>query len=337
MTVRSRLRSIILRLAPPPPKPVILMYHRIADEAIDPWALAVSPIHFEQQLDVLRRTRYPLSLGDFVRRLLAGTLPPNAVVVTFDDGYVDNLLAGKPRLAAADIPATEFLPTGYLGRAGEVWSDELVRLVLGSNSSSNLEIVIQGKVTRFELSEDAGGRSNGSWRAELIPPRTRREAAYLAICRALLPLNDEDRISAVSSLRAASPGKQDSKDSSRAMTHDEVRALAADGLVEIGAHTVTHPLMVELDAATCWNEISQSKVACEELTGTPVAAFAYPYGAFDSKVRAAVGEAGFSCACAGNFSAVETASDVLALPRMQVRDWDGDRFQRALHEISAGH
>src|ERR1700722_8811521 len=122
MIFRRRLRSLMLRLAPPPPQPEILMYHRIAEETIDPWALAVSPIHFEQQLDVLRRTRYPILLSDFVRRLLAGTLPRNAVSVTFDDGYVDNLLSGKPRLSAADVPAIEFLPTGYLGRQGEAWS-----------------------------------------------------------------------------------------------------------------------------------------------------------------------------------------------------------------------
>ena len=85
------------------------MYHRIADAPIDPWDLAVSQAYFKEQLDVLNRTRKPLPLAEFVGLLAAGRLPSNAVAITFDDGYVDNLVAGKPLLAAADIPATIFL------------------------------------------------------------------------------------------------------------------------------------------------------------------------------------------------------------------------------------
>jgi peptidoglycan/xylan/chitin deacetylase (PgdA/CDA1 family) len=118
------------------------------------------------------------------------------------------------------------------------------------------------------------------------------------------------------------------------MTHDEARLLAADGLVEIGAHTVTHPPLAEFDVAARFNEITKSKTACEALTGAPVAAFAYPYGNFDANVRRAVKAAGFSCACSGDHSPVVTGSDVLALPRIQVRDWNGDRFERALHEVA---
>jgi peptidoglycan/xylan/chitin deacetylase (PgdA/CDA1 family) len=67
----------------------------------------------------LRRTRRAPPLTEFIRNLKAATLPEDAVTVTFDDGYADNLLAAKPLLAAADIPATVFLATGYLGwRAG---------------------------------------------------------------------------------------------------------------------------------------------------------------------------------------------------------------------------
>jgi len=120
---------IMRYVRPPQPKPVILMYHRIANEAVDPWRLAVSPARFEEQLKVLRRTRHPLTLVDFVRRFKDGSLPAHAVALTFDDGYADNLLAAKPRLAAADVPATVFLATGYIDRPEEFWWDELARLL----------------------------------------------------------------------------------------------------------------------------------------------------------------------------------------------------------------
>ena len=103
-----------------------------------PGALAVSPSHFEEQLHVLRRVRYPVPLTDFVRRLVAGTLPAHAVALTFDDGYADNFLAGKPRLEATDVPATIFLASGYIDCPAQFWWDELAQLVLTENRSSML-------------------------------------------------------------------------------------------------------------------------------------------------------------------------------------------------------
>ena len=337
MRLPRKLRSIIHRLAPPKPQPLILMYHRIADEPIDPWALAVSPIHFEEQLDVLRRTRHPFSLTDFVRHMLAGTLPRSAVAVTFDDGYVDNLFAGKARLAAADVPATVFVVTGYLGRPGEFWWDELARLLLSGEGPPRLEIVVRGNTMRFELEEGPPRHSTGSWRALMDPPRTRRQAAYVAIWQALRPLNEEERNLAMPGLRTAFLDRQAGVGPGRAMTYEEVRVLAADGLVEVGAHTVSHPPLAELDAVARFNEITKSKAACEALTGAPVHAFSYPYGSLDSEVRAAVGAAGFSCACSVEYRSVGPGSDILALPRIQVRDWHGDRFQRALFGAAAGY
>ena len=69
----------------------------------------------------------------------------------------------------------------------------------------------------------------------------------------------------------------------RAMTSDEVLALVTVGLVSIGAHTVTHPVLSGFSAAACWRESIESKLACEALIGAPVTAFAYPYGAFDAR------------------------------------------------------
>src|SRR5271165_2456680 len=100
MTIRSRLRmhtrlrSVVHSVWPPRRRPLILMYHRIADNPVDYFGLSVCPTRFEEHLRVLRRTRYPLPLTDFVRDLVAGSLRSNAVASTFDDGYVDNLVAG---------------------------------------------------------------------------------------------------------------------------------------------------------------------------------------------------------------------------------------------------
>src|SRR5260370_31246407 len=96
LRIRSRVRSVIHRVWPPKPKPLILTYHRIADEPVDYFRLAVSPAHFEEQLRVLRRARHPIPLAHFVRDLVAGTPPTHSVALTPHVAHLDNLLACKP-------------------------------------------------------------------------------------------------------------------------------------------------------------------------------------------------------------------------------------------------
>jgi len=303
------------------------MYHRIANDPIDNWGLAVSPRFFEEQLEVLRRTRRPLPLADFIRNLMSGTLASDAVAVTFDDGYVDNLVAGKPLLAAADIPATVFLATGYLDRPGEFWWDELSRLVLAGHGPRNFELMVGGKAMRVDLGSTALARENGTVPATKLKAR---KAALSPIWEAMRRLDDDERQLAMSRLRSVLTDCGGNVDRGRAMTQDEVRALASDGLVTVGAHTVTHPLLTGLGIVACQKEIAESKATCEALTGAQVAGFAYPYGDFDGKARKAVSAAGFAFACSTRHAAATTASDLLALPRIQICNWDGDAFEQAI-------
>jgi len=331
MKLNGKLRSLLHRIYPPSPKPLILMYHRIARDPIDVWDLAVSPEHFEEQLAVLRRTRRPLSLQDFVRRLVSGTLPPDAVAVTFDDGYVDNLTAGKPRLSAADVPATVFLATGYLDKPGEFWWDELSRLVLAGDSPRTFEFAAGAKALHVDLGASAAARADGS-----IPTTTLRlrQAALISIWETLQCLDDDERQSAMAKIRSVLTDNRN-VDRSRAMTRSEVQTLVTDGLVTIGAHTVTHPLLPALGAEARQDEITRSKSDCESLLGTEISGFAYPYGGFDDNARKAVSVAGFGFACTTRHATVGRESDLLALPRIQVRNWDGDTFQRVIHDASA--
>jgi peptidoglycan/xylan/chitin deacetylase (PgdA/CDA1 family) len=333
MKLRRALRAIRIRIIPPKPKPLILMYHRIANEPLDPWGIAVSPAHFEEHLEVLRRTRHPLSLTNFVSRFLAGTLPSNAVAVTFDDGYVDNLIAGKPRLAAADVPATVFLATGYLGRAGEFWWDELARLILVGTGPQNLEFAVGGKIMRFDLGEEIARNATG-WRAWLDEPRTARQEAYIAIWKAFRTLETKERDALMAQLRKAFVSSPPKGGWGRPMTLEEVQELVEDHLVAIGPHTVSHPALTELDPSSRRREIAASKKTCEALAGVEVCAFAYPFGNLDAEVRAAIGAAGFTCACSTRHGPVTFDSDVFALPRIQVPDSNGDSFERSLRYAS---
>jgi peptidoglycan/xylan/chitin deacetylase (PgdA/CDA1 family) len=278
---------------PPEPKPLILMYHRIADCSIDPWGLAVTPDRFAEQLAVLRRTRECLPLPEFIRQLVAGTLRAQAVAVTFDDGYVDNLLAAKPCLTAADVPATVFLVTGYFERAGEFWWDELARLILLEDGPQSLELSVRGRTIRFELGRGPARPDARAWFAT-SPPLTRRQEIYLAILNAFRLVENEERQGLMFELRSVFSNVHRSN-SGRAMTCYEVLKLATDRLVTIGAHTITHPVLTALEADVSYREIADSKANCEALIGTSVATFAYPYGQLNDGVRAAVRSSGFTC------------------------------------------
>ena len=327
MRIRRKFRSAIRRIWPSKPKPLILMYHRIADELVDHWGLAVSPTHFEEQLQVLRRTRHPFPLTDFVRNLKSGTLPSDAVALTFDDGYVDNLVAGKPRLAAADVPATVFLATGYLDRPGEFWWDELARLILLEGGLQKIELVIRGETVHIELGTETPVREDGTIRVASL---RRRETALTPIWQSLRHLEDHERELAMAEIRSAFATSDDCTSRGRAMTREEVRALATDGLVTIGAHTVTHPVLSKLGFNACSREVTESKLACEALIGAPVAGFAYPFGDLDAKTREAVVAAGFAFACSTQHEPAVPGSDAFALPRIHVYNWGGDAFDRAL-------
>src|SRR6516162_10003870 len=95
--------------------PAILMYHRIATPDVDPWGLSVSPERLAEQVQALRTHRTMLSMDAFVGRLRSRDLPHDAVALTFDDGYSDNLRQAKPILEAANVPATVFLTTDRIG------------------------------------------------------------------------------------------------------------------------------------------------------------------------------------------------------------------------------
>jgi peptidoglycan/xylan/chitin deacetylase (PgdA/CDA1 family) len=92
----------------------ILYYHSVSDAPI---RAAVAPAAFERQMQYLSRSPYRLlALGDAVRQLLAqGTLPPDSLAVTLDDGFADNYEQAFPLLSRYRIPATIFLTVGYIG------------------------------------------------------------------------------------------------------------------------------------------------------------------------------------------------------------------------------
>ena len=319
--------------------PVILMYHRVAIERSDPWGLCVSPMHFEEHLDALRRHARVVSVAELHRSLLAGDVAPGTVAVTFDDGYADNLLAAEPLLRQYDVPATVFVASGYTGRGCEFWWDELERILLSPDDlPPRVSITLPDRPRVLDLGASAqyspatAGR-HVQWRAYVSEPPTERHAAFLATWEQLVTLRDPDQWSALRSLLDAAGRAPAMRPSSRPMTAGEINALARGGVMEIGAHTMTHPALPSLTPPQQVTEIGDGAAVLESILGHPVRGFAYPHGRFTEDTRRIVRDAGFAYACAGVPSRSGTL-DPFALGRIGVRDCDGDGLLAMVREGS---
>jgi peptidoglycan/xylan/chitin deacetylase (PgdA/CDA1 family) len=320
---------------------LVLLYHRISDLASDPQRLAVSPANFAQHLDVLREHCTPLSLSDAIERTRAATSRKGAVALTFDDGYADNLEHAKPALESHGVPATVFLTAAYVGGDREFWWDELERLLLTPGRLTNPLRLRIGKVTReWDLGDssdtgaDAAAR-HSDWNVERRDNPTARHRVYRDLCGILRTLPGSERDIALGDLLNAAGRVSGARTTHRVLGVEDVLRLTHNGVVDLGAHSVSHPVLSELSPAAQEDEIAGGKASIEALAGRPVCSFAYPFGTPSDYTRATVGlvrKAGFALACTATPGRVGRRSDALQLPRMLVRNWNADEFRVRLKQ-----
>jgi peptidoglycan/xylan/chitin deacetylase (PgdA/CDA1 family) len=312
------------------PEPAILMYHRVAEPPCDPWGLSVEPRRFEQQMRILKASRVPLPMTEFVGRLEKGTLPALAVGITFDDGYIDNLTVAKPILEAMGIPATIFLATGFLGSGKEFWWDELARMTLCRSEPADGTVLIGERPIAITLPPLPGHpKVRSTWRA-WDPPRTERERLYLELWGAVRRLRAADREAAMSAVRDLL-GQGTPEASDFPMRPQDVASLLAGGAIDIGAHSRTHPSLPTVAIAEKREEIEGSRVDCEALVGNPVHSFAYPHGERDKVTKDLLSSCGFQWACSTDSAAVDrNRFDRFDLPRLQVMNWTSQELSQAL-------
>ena len=332
-------RRVATRLGRRPDgKVLILLYHRVAKLHSDPWALAVTPRRFAEHLEVLGQHARPMQLRELSEALRGGKLADRSVVVTFDDGYADNLRNAKPLLERHDVPATVFVASGYVGSMREFWWDELERLLLQPGMlPDRLELSVDGSAYQWGLGEAAcytaeDFQRHRSWRAWDKGP-TPRHRLYASLCELLRPVGEEERRRTLGTLRTWAVAAPARRANHRPLSLEEVGELHEGGLVEIGAHTVTHPILSALPSVSQRHEIRKSKARLETILDRPVSSFAYPYGKprdYTAETVNIVQQAGFACACSSFAGLVRRSSGRFQLPRVYVRNWDGDRLTRQL-------
>jgi peptidoglycan/xylan/chitin deacetylase (PgdA/CDA1 family) len=266
---------------------VILMYHRVDIVERDPWRLAVAPSLFAEHLEVICDRFLPISMQRLCAGLAGGDMPRRSVVITFDDGYRDNVTNAKPLLEKHGVPASMFVTTGYLDSERDFWWEELVDICGRRGLDARIE---------WERLQPLG--------------RTEREVELDQLWR--------------SAGIGAPPAP------SHTLTSGDVSELAAEGLFEIGAHTVTHPSLSRLPPADQLEEIRSSKAVLETLVGRPVSSFSYPHGDFSRATVQALRAQHFGSACTTSGEPLTRRSRPLELPRVHVLDWTGAELEEQL-------
>jgi peptidoglycan/xylan/chitin deacetylase (PgdA/CDA1 family) len=274
---------------------LVLTYHRVLAEP-DPFMPGEPDAGlFRHHLEFLARHLRPLPLTEAVDRLRAGTLPRRAVAVTFDDGYANNHHVALPLLKAVGVPATFFVATGYLD-GGCMWNDAL------------LETLRRGRPGVLDLS------SLGLGRHELGTVESRR-SAFQDLVDQLKYRPPAERGALVEQVTAIA---EVDLPRDLMMTSDEVRDLHREGM-ELGGHTVSHPILARLEDGEAREEIAAGRRRLQEICGVAPRAFAYPNGRpgddYLPRHTAMVEEAGFDFAMSTITGCATRGSPLYELPR----------------------
>jgi len=286
----------------------ILIYHRVLAEHDPLRPDEPTAAQFEWQMRALARDFHPMSLCDAVSALEANTLPERAVCVTFDDGYADNEQVALPLLKKYDIPATVFVSTGFLN-GGRMWNDSVIEAVRRHHGK-------EWDLTNADDALSCYALANDQEKLQAID----------AILSSIKHYDLERRANIVSSL-VAQIGVSLPND--LMMTDEQVLNLSRSG-VEIGAHTVHHPILDSIPNDQAQAEIADSKGYLEHILQHPVHSFAYPNGQpgkdYQSVHRDMVESLGFRVAVSTHWGVSTAESDRFQLPRFTPWDTQEHRF-----------
>jgi peptidoglycan/xylan/chitin deacetylase (PgdA/CDA1 family) len=293
------------------PGGIVLGYHRVSDSGWDPLRLAISRENFRSQLEYIAERYTPVSLCSMLEDQQLGRSLKGRVAVSFDDGYDDFVANALPELVRLNIPVTIFVTTGYEGKP--FWWDEVCHALRVDIGSADRLVIDFGRAGGRKVFENLGDENVA-------------RNAVRRICDKLPFVSPERRADIVAKIRDAVGDECTANRVPRALTHRQLADIAKYPLAEIGAHSVTHPMLAEMNAAEQQNEIQGSKAELEAL-GYRVTGFSYPNGSYTKQSVEIVRESGFSYACASRQAIVRREADRFALPRIWVPNTGGPSFR----------
>jgi peptidoglycan/xylan/chitin deacetylase (PgdA/CDA1 family) len=234
-----------------PPRPGAFQPNRL---------LEVTPSFLEDVIANLRRAEIEIvALDEMHRRLTTRQFARRFVCLTFDDGYRDNAAWAYPILRQHQVPFAVYVPTSFPEGRGELWWLALERVIA---AHERVAVMMDGNERRFDCRTPAEKSETFDTIYWWLRGRGTEEDLRAAV-------ND---LAARYGVDAAAPCRE------LCMTWDELKALAADPLVTIGAHTVNHVMLTKTSEAAARREMEMSAAAIEQRLGVRPAHFSYPVG-----------------------------------------------------------
>jgi peptidoglycan/xylan/chitin deacetylase (PgdA/CDA1 family) len=242
---------------------VIFMLHHVVPDAprtFEPnGLLKVTPEFLEGVITHVRAAGFDIvGLDDVKARLGGGRVAKPFAVFTLDDGYKDNRDYAYPIFKTHSAPFTIYIPTAYADGHGELWwlaLEEALRRL------PSVDVQLEGTKRTYSLATDA-----------------EKNAAFHDIYWNLRRMPEADARAIVRELAATAGFDMAQQCRDLVMSWDEIRALAADPLVTIAAHTTNHFALAKLSAEGSQREIADSVARVAKELGKPIRHFSYPYG-----------------------------------------------------------
>jgi peptidoglycan/xylan/chitin deacetylase (PgdA/CDA1 family) len=268
----------------------ILAYHQISGALL------------EKHIQYLKKHYNLISYDKFINHLLQNNLPPHSVCLTFDDGYRTVFTENLPVLRKNNISAIVFLVVDILNRIPCAWWEDL-RLAIFSTEQKNI-VLNQQKYS--------------------IKNQKQKQRAYQKIIKYLKSLSQQQKMSEVSVLLNKLmfvPGES----ASIFMNIKEATQFIENGM-EVGSHTISHPILSEIDATDRVSEINNSREQLEAMLNYPVKHFSYPNGTardFNTEIAELVKQAGYQSAVTLIAGKNGSGTDLCKLCRIEVGDENG--------------
>lgn len=279
----------------------ILIFHRVFAEPDPIFPQEMHARRFDEVCGWMKSLFNVLPLDLAALQLKAGALPTRAACITFDDGYADNHDVAMPILKRHGLPATFFIATGFLD-GGRMWNDTVIESVRLAKTRT-LDLGALGRFAVGTPADKTAAIGGIIGKLKYLPVAVRLAAAHGIAIEAKVSLPDN-----------------------LMMTSAQVKAMREAGM-QIGAHTLSHPILSRLDDNEASAEIEGSKHFLERLLSERVGLFAYPNGKpgqdYLPQHVTMVHQAGFDAAVSTAPGVSSANSNIFQLPRFT--PWDRAR------------
>lgn len=263
----------------------VLMYHNFSAVGDIPGFTPVAVIR--EQFQYLQQNFRVVSLAHMARALADRTpMDARAVAITIDDGRRNCYEFLFPLLREFSFPATFFVVTSFIRGEDWVWTDKISWL--SEQPAAPQELNPEHLAATFY----SLNRLRPEQRNQQIETLARRMNIEI-------PKNPPDRYMPCS--------------------WHQLQEMAASGLVEIGSHTINHPILSSISDDESWQELTQSRRQIQDSLGTEVRCFCFPNGMPEDYRPSQLGQvekAGYTCSVVADFGLVSPGTKPYQIPRI---------------------